>query len=240
MLRLLLADDEESALNDLAKQWRWEDWGFRVCGTATNGVQALGLVDALRPDLLITDIRMNDLDGITLLQRVREKYPETRVALVSAYSNFEYAQKAVLFSADAYLTKPVTYEQISEMLEKVRRELKAGDVQPLTGTVDRAKAYIDQHYSEKLTLEQVSSACFVHPSHLSRLFHQKLDTTFTDYLTRVRMEHAAWLLLQGELRVTDIAAQIGYDDYSYFCRVFRKAMGTTPLEYQLNVRGTVD
>lgn len=235
MYRLVIADDEEAVRTYLANEIPWNDYGFRLCGTASGGKEALDLVERMRPHLLITDIRMDDMSGLTVLEQVRSLYPNTQVVILSAYGLFEYAQQAIIHSAAGYLIKPVEKEELEKTLRKVVSLLQHGHMDGTGNPIELAREYMRAHYEEKLTLEQVSTVCFVHPTHLSRLFRTHYNMTFSDYLTEVRIEKAAQLLLESEYRVRDISQRVGYEDYSYFCRVFRKIMGSTPLEYRCNL-----
>lgn len=238
MYRLIIADDEEPVLNQLSQGVDWEKYGFQLCGTANSGTEALALINSIRPHLLITDVRMDDMDGLSVLAKVSQEFPETRVIIFSAYNLFEYAQKAILYSAIAYLTKPLNLKQLEEALHKVTQNLHDGNQNDTSeNAVDMARAYMREHFAEKITLEHVAEICFVHPSHLSRLFRTKYNTTFSSYLTELRIKQAAHLLLMTDMRIPKVAEMTGYDDYSYFCRVFHKTLGVTPLEYRCHGSG---
>ena len=235
MYRLVIADDEPAVLSYMVKEIPWENYGFQICGEAGSGREALALVEKLHPHLLITDIRMDDMSGLQVLERVRTEFPQTQVVMLSAYSLFEYAQQAILHSAAGYLVKPIEMNQLEEVLKKVQSGLKEPAAIAVEQPAELAREYIRAHFHERLTLERVATACFVHPNHLSRLFRTHYNTTFSDYLTHVRMVHAKEKLRMSDQSVREIASEVGYDDYSYFCRVFRKEMGVTPLEYRCNI-----
>lgn len=92
--------------------------------------------------------------------------------------------------------------------------------------------YIETHYYERITLEQLAAMVYLSPPYLSRVFRQETGATFHNYLTGVRISKAKTLLQHDDLRVTDIAAAVGFDDQSYFTKVFRRMVGTTPLRYR--------
>ena len=126
MYRLVIADDEDAVRRCLISDVPWERYGFSLCGEAASGSQALELVERLRPHLLITDIRMDDISGLSVLEQVRSRFPATQVVILSACSLFEYAQQAVLYSAAGYLTKPIESEQLEPVLAKVCAQLNKG------------------------------------------------------------------------------------------------------------------
>ena len=92
--------------------------------------------------------------------------------------------------------------------------------------------YIETHYYEKVTLEQLAQRVFLSPAYLSRVFKEETGTAFNDYLNAVRIAKARQLLLHEDLRVTDVASAVGFDDQSYFTKVFRRVTGMTPLRYR--------
>lgn len=98
--------------------------------------------------------------------------------------------------------------------------------------IGEAAAYIRQHFGESLTLDSVAQRVFVSPFYLSHLFKEELGLTFVEYLTRVRVEEAKGLLADSNLSVLGVAEKVGYEDASYFSKVFRKAIGLTPNQYR--------
>lgn len=93
--------------------------------------------------------------------------------------------------------------------------------------------YIETHYYEKISLEQLAEMVYLSPAYLSRVFKKETGSTFNDYLNNVRIGKAKSLLQHKDLRVTDVANAVGFDDQSYFTKVFRRVAGTTPLKYRL-------
>jgi len=118
MYTVLLADDELPILETLKTSIPWQQFGIDTLLTATDGIQALESMKKQRVDLLITDIRMPNMDGLELLQEVRDRYPSTHCILLTAYSDFEYARKAIKLGVDNYLLKPFKQEEMEETIEK--------------------------------------------------------------------------------------------------------------------------
>ncbi|WP_458126914.1 helix-turn-helix domain-containing protein [Paenibacillus sp. Z3-2] len=97
---------------------------------------------------------------------------------------------------------------------------------------DLAIELIDKYYAEDISLQSIASQINVNPSYLSRLFKQEKGENFITYLTRVRIEHAKSYLLSKGLRVYEIAEKVGYHNYTYFSKIFKKSVGVTPEEYR--------
>lgn len=92
--------------------------------------------------------------------------------------------------------------------------------------------YLNTHYGEHITLEDMARKIFLSPSYFSRIFKKETGITFSSYLNRIRIEHSKELLRHQNIRLTDIAMLVGFEDQSYFTKVFKKLTGTTPLHYR--------
>jgi len=117
MFQVLLCDDELSVTNFLKTSIPWESLGIQNIFTASDGKEALALFDKNRIDLLITDIRMPRMDGLKLLEAVRQKSPDTHCILLTAYGEFEYARAAFRLGVDNYLLKPIQLGELTDTIE---------------------------------------------------------------------------------------------------------------------------
>ena len=96
-------------------------------------------------------------------------------------------------------------------------------------------AYISAHYMEKLTLRDLAANLYLNDTYLSKLFRQELNTSFTDYLNNTRIEHSIELMRSTDKSLLEIAGLVGFDDQSYFTKVFRRVTGMTPLAYRAQI-----
>lgn len=119
MYSVLIVDDEPWVVYGIKMLINWEDLGFTVVGEAYNGLEALEMIVDKKPDIVITDIRMPGLSGIELLEKINVMQIKTKVILISGYSEFEYAQKAVKLGAFDYLLKQVEKESLIDVLTRV-------------------------------------------------------------------------------------------------------------------------
>lgn len=119
MLKVIIADDEERVCRLVQALADWNALGMEVAGTAANGLEALELVKKIKPDILITDIRMPGCYGLELIQRAKEYLPQLEIIIISGYAHFEYAQSAIKFGVGDYLLKPIQKEELRATLQKL-------------------------------------------------------------------------------------------------------------------------
>lgn len=119
MLKVIVADDEAWVCKLVLMIVDWDALGMKVIGTAANGLEALELVESLKPDILITDIRMPGIDGLELIEKAKAIAPDLQIALISGYAQFEYARTAINFDVGGYILKPINKEIITATLVKL-------------------------------------------------------------------------------------------------------------------------
>lgn len=174
MYTIVVVDDEEELRRAIINRIDWEKIGFTVVGEADNGIEALELIERKEPDLMLTDIRMPFLSGIELARQVREIRPATRIAFLSGYDDFAYAQRAIQYNIISYLLKPITMADltkeliaIKEKLDGLFQEFKKKQVQ-YTDITDFIVPLLLDHYQgehtgereERLLTEAVSCGLF--------------------------------------------------------------------------------
>jgi two-component system response regulator YesN len=136
MFSIMIVDDEMSIRENMAKAIPFEESGFTVCATATNGKEALDKMQEIKPDLILLDVCMPILDGLGFLEELRgSRYKETRVIMLSGYSDFEYAKKAMRYGVKAYLTKPIDEEEVFPLLREIQEELMVTKKEKYMGTI---------------------------------------------------------------------------------------------------------
>lgn len=120
MFKVIIADDEAHICRLVQALVDWNKLGLEVAGTASNGLEAIALVEECKPDILITDIRMPGLNGLELIEKVKAKQENIEIIIISGYAHFEYAQSAIKFGVGDYLLKPIKQEELIQTLQKIR------------------------------------------------------------------------------------------------------------------------
>lgn len=123
MYRVFLADDEHLIREGLAEAIPWDSLGLTLVGLAPDGKQALREIRDLRPDIVLTDIRMPYVDGLELIAKIREIQPECRIIIITGYGEFEYAQTAIRYGVSDFLVKPVDIPNLCRVLAHIVQEL---------------------------------------------------------------------------------------------------------------------
>lgn len=243
MYKIFLADDEIWVIMGLKKLIKKIGAPFQVVGEASNGVMALEEIEKKKPDVLITDIRMPGMDGLELMKEIRKKKLDTKVVLVSGYAEFDYAQKAIRMGAVDYLLKSVEAETFAKVLENLEKMLdeRGGkqEEQPEEilnpSALENIVEEIQSRYNENITLTGFSEKHNISAGHLSNLLKERLGMSFSEYITAKRVQKAKELLADERLSVEKVANEVGYKDYFYFTKVFKKAVGISPSKYRKNL-----
>ena len=120
---VLLVDDEEEVYSVIMKKLDWEAMGFRIAGYARNGVEALEMAEEIQPDVVMTDIKMPYMDGLTLSKKLKELYQKIKIIIFSGFDEFEYAKEAIKIEAEEYILKPINSNELREVFERIRTNL---------------------------------------------------------------------------------------------------------------------
>lgn len=248
MYRVVLVDDERIILDGLARAVPWGDMGCEVVGTAGNGEEGLRLIRELRPDILFTDIRMPNMDGLSMVAALRSEFPRLQIAVLTAFRDFEYAQTALNLGVCRFLLKPSKLDELYEAIRTMTARLDAlppsrDDAEPeddpaAAGSaagnfiVRQALDFMRAHCAEKLSLGDVADHVYVSQWHLSKLINRHTNQSFFDLLGRMRIDRAKVLLADHSLRIHAVAEQAGYADVAHFSKSFKRLEGMTPGEYR--------
>lgn len=241
MDRVFIVDDEMWIIIGLKKLIGKSGLPFQVIGEANNGVAALEEIEEKKPDVLFTDIRMPGYNGLELMEKLNEKGLSPKVIFISGYADFEYAQTAIRLGAFDYLLKPIEQDKLNEVLERVlagegeTQDSQAQEENITPSTIRQILNEMRQNYTENITLTDLAKKYNISISHLSSLIKEELQLPFSEYITSKRMQKAKELLADESLSIEEIAERVGYGDYFYFTKVFKKSCGISPSKYRKNL-----
>jgi YesN/AraC family two-component response regulator len=348
--KVLIVEDQPNFRKGLVTMIEHNPSEWNVVGEASNGQDALLLLDRFKPDLVLTDINMPIMNGIDFISLLRNNYPDLLVIILTGYRNFEHAQAAVKLGVFDFLTKPCTEQDVYHVLQKASLKLKERQmkrdqqVEPsleeqrisdletqfisaiLTGeanilqqvldrltanlkalspgklklealslavalqrtarnyfdieesglynktsvdmtdltsdkillwtnelsagfmnrfqkwqisksksSIDKAVKYIEEHYEQECSLTDVAAYVQMNPSYLSALFKKTTGETFKSCLNRMRMDKAALLLRNTDMKINEIASATGFDEPNYFTNVFRQQFRMSPKEFRNSI-----
>lgn len=242
MVNVYIADDEVWIILGLKKLLEKLDIDAYVVGTANNGLMAKEEIERFKPDVVFADIRMPGLSGLELLQEIPRVSPDSKVVIISGYAEFSYAQEAVQHHAFDYLLKPIKEEDLSRVMTSLLSELDEGEVSGEMEDGERPPAYdrmidnviseIREHYMEDISLTSLSAKYNISMGHLSKMIKESLSVNFSDYIASLRIQRAKELLRDDRLSIQEIAEIVGYNDYFYFTKVFKRVEGISPSKYR--------
>lgn len=212
---------------------------------ASDGRSALRFWQSIRPQIVLTDIKMSNMDGIEFIESVRRMDNRTRFVIISGYGEFAYAQKAIINDVSEYLLKPVNREKLKEILKGLIARLgqnKVAYTVPLNTdgndtcannmAINSVISYIYHNYQHNICLNMAANYVSMNPNYFSMLFKKSTGLNFVKYLQKVRIEKSKELLVQPDIRIHDIASLVGFNNDKYFFKVFKEFEGTTPSEFK--------
>lgn len=248
MYRIIVVEDEATVRRGIVLTIDWNELGCVVVGEAANGTEGVELASRLNPDIIITDVKMPRMDGVEMIQQLRNSGCKSKFIILTAYGDFRYAQSALRLGVSDYLLKPLKDGDLEGAIRNITC-LLANAVSVDSGVPDTPKlleavprslskyvqdalSFIHKHYSEDINISTVAGNLGISEGYLSRMFKKETDYTFTNYLIFYRIKLAMELLKDYRVKVYEVAYQVGYSDTTYFSAQFKKIVGVAPSEYQ--------
>ena len=264
MYKVIAADDEPMVRKALESLIDWESLNCHLEYVASNGKELIEYAEKNPPDLVVTDIKMPEADGIAVAKYFHENHSSTKVILLTAYADFSYAKQAISYNVVEYVTKTGDFDDVVAAVKKSIQQLEqerqkqavlqtstqvaqhythlitqlspnSQQLQEQRGGVDlvlETTQYIKQHIDEAITLNQIAAYIGVNESYLSRVFKSKTGTSIKNRINTIKMEKAKELLANTNLKIYEIAMQLGLENTTYLSRLFHQYTGTTPMEYR--------
>ena len=213
MYSLLIVEDESLVRRGLTSLIDYKQLGISDVREAENGKQAWEMIQQHQPDILLTDINMPQMDGITLAQQVKLHYPHTHIVFLTGYDYVDYLLSALKLGAENQIHQVDIVSEETEIEKLIHSQLDNPD----------------------LSLVKVAEQLGFTPNYVSVLIKKKLGMTFQDYVITQRMNKAKVLLLSTSMKIYEVALAVGMEDVNYFSVRFKQIVGVTPKQFQKGV-----
>ncbi len=260
MYNAILVDDEPRTVEALEKNVDWQKCGIRKTYKAMSMEGAIALIEKEDIDIMVCDIEMPGGSGLQLLEKLREQKKEINCIFVTCHPEFDYMRKAIQLKCYDYILKPINYGEFQRVMTDLVAKMEAreagadnADAVNWGGLTDSAiqeygrvenernvelevKKYIREHMMDNITVSDIAKELHFNPQYLMRAFKTKTGCSIMEYITQTRMGTAQKILGETNLPIKEVANMVGYSDYAYFTRVFRKETGKSPSQYRNEAR----
>ncbi|MGB8455094.1 MAG: response regulator [Anaerocolumna sp.] len=241
MYQLVIVDDEEKILEGISELFPWNNIGFEVAARFTEAVSALSYVEKNPVDVVMTDISMPVMNGISLTKEL-VRFTDIKIVFFSSFRDYEYMHAAILYGISDYLLKPIRYEELVSCFEKIRLKLD----EKYKVIIEQPKAYYKEivrrvdnfllNNYQKASLEGAAEIVGLSPNYLSKIYKEKSGCGFLEKLNKIRMEKATELLMDPNYKSYEIAFYVGYDNPKNFSRAFKTYFSVSPMDYRNGIR----
>ncbi len=242
MYKVVIIDDEPIIVTGLTKMLPWERYGCEVTGTAANGLEGLSVIREKKPDIVISDIYMPRMDGLSMAAALKSEFENMELTILTGYRDFELAQQAIKLGVARFVLKPSDMQELEEAISVMVNNLKKkgieGEPESAANSfiVNKALEYMREHYQQKMTLKDVADNTYVSQWHLSKLLNRHTGQSFSELMNGIRIEEAKKLLKNPAYRVGGVADMVGFLDMAHFSRVFKKIVGVSANEYRNSMK----
>lgn len=234
-MKVFIVDDEKIIRKGISSILQQHIPSLEIIGEAADGAEALEKISANVPDIVITDVKMPNMDGVELTKELHRQHPSTKIIVLSGYDDYNYVRQSMKNGALDYLLKPIDKHEFLSLINLLVRNESESKEQPKTDSnelISNAKNYIRKHYSDDITMTQVADYVHLNPSYFSKLFRTKTGLTFSVYLTDVRISQAKQLLLNPNIKIYEVCEKVGFSDSVTFNRSFKRVVGVSPSEFR--------
>ncbi|RKM53960.1 response regulator [Butyrivibrio sp. X503] len=242
--RVMIIDDEESARKLMRAGIKWDTLNMEVVGEAASGIEAINIIDDVKPDIAFVDISMPFMDGIEFTKTATDRYPNLIIIIMTAINQFEYARKCVSLPVFDYMLKPMVRAEISDVLERAKKKLDESkdswedskaeietESSDENNSTELIKKYVEDNFTDSmLNLTFLAQYFGFSASYLSRKFKQDTGKNFVEYLNDLRMKKAV-KIAKSNIKMYQIAAEVGIPDPNYFSKCFKKYTGMSYSDY---------
>ncbi len=245
-MKIIIVENEQRARQGICRLIESIPGDYDVVAQASNGETALELIQQLTPDVVFTDMKMPYMDGVTLIREVRAKKMTTEFVVISAHADFQMAQQCISLDVTEYLLKPITKNEMENVLARLLARIKGQRLYPENENKDdslrsqypdahpmvlRALDIIQKDYDKKISQTDLAEKLGISPQYFSYIFSRHVGEGFATFLKKYRICQAKKMLREGGADKNQIAYMVGFSDIKYFHKVFREITGKNLSEY---------
>ncbi len=257
MLDIIVADDERAIRNGIVEFINENIEGARVVAFFADGSEVIEYLKKQKADIIIADVRMYEVSGLDVAKYVYEQRIKTAVIIISGYSEFSYAHQAIDYNVCSYLLKPVTPLELRKAIKKASRLLN-DDSAPEKSSLEKksvthkddllevvsneneqrekllmekALDFIDKNYCKDISLSDVAGSVYLSTRYFGSIFKRYKEEGFVQYLNDLRINEAIRLLKTGKYTIKEVSTKVGYNNCTYFIKLFKKYTNVTPKQY---------
>lgn len=207
---------------------------------ADNQEEAKKTIMKYRVDLLLIDFSDGPIKAFDIVELAKNVNPNMYIIFSSFYSDHNSIIKSMRHGVNDYLIKPLNPNQVVESFNNALDTMASVEgsnkydsyKEEKVDFVDESLNYIKENYTREIDLDSVANAVFVNPQYFSKVFKKTLGISFSEYVNRLRINHACNLLITTDWPINNISIEAGFNNVSYFNRVFKQLMNITPYRYR--------
>lgn len=238
---VLVVDDETLIAKNVKRSIEKENPNFEVIGICGSGREAIDFIKDNPPQVVFTDIRMPEMDGLELVKTIASDYPYIFCVIVSGYNDFEYAKSAMESNVKHYILKPINREELSKCLSSIEASIMAKhpglkDVRDNESSseeiVELIKTYIHENYKNSVDFGEMAKNMGFSQPYLTKIFTKFTGANPSTYLKEYRINVAKQLISDQSNSFSFVSEQTGFADQFHFSKCFKSVTGMSPSEYR--------
>jgi len=246
MYQVLLIDPDYRSREKMRKMLDWKKCGFALQDYAETVVSALSLFRKHQYSLVLINMTTLNQDGLQVCEHIRK---ESRIPIIilGGRTDFQLVRKALNLQVSDYLPDPLSPIELRTSVLSVKQDLENSSPlshkkykqarqvtlnKPTTNIIEKVKAYVEEAINENITLKEISDSLHYNCSYLGQKFKTQEKMTFNEYLLQRRMEKAKLLLNNTNLKIYEVANEVGYIELDWFYKKFKSYTGVSATEYR--------
>lgn len=242
--KYIVVEDEHLIRRNVIKKITSLSIPLELIGEASNGKDAITLIEKHCPSIVITDIKMPLCDGLELVKYINHNHPNIKSLIISGYNEFQYAQAAIKYNVKDFILKPIKIEELNMSLNNIMILLDSESTKTSSFSIDPytvtqkdlillLEQYLQNNFDCEISLGELEEKFGFSSEHLCRIFKKHIGQTPIKYVTKIRINKAKQLLInRSDIAINKVGELVGYKDAFYFSKVFKSNVGLSPSDYR--------